>query len=88
MLSSLTNKFGDTLKRVLGGINQITEMIDQIVPSISEQSSTTNSMTSNILHINNVTSEFAAAMQGITRASTGLDAIAQELQSTLKHFQI
>jgi methyl-accepting chemotaxis protein len=84
----LTNKSGDTLKHIIGGINQITEMIDQIVPSISEQSSTTNSMTSNILHINNVTSEFATAMQGMTRASTGLDAIAQELQSTLKHFQI
>ncbi|MFA8341618.1 MAG: methyl-accepting chemotaxis protein [Rhodothermaceae bacterium] len=86
--SELAYQSGESLKRIIEGINKTLDIVNQVAAASEEQSSATTQIATNVEGINNVTQESASGTQQIAHAAEDLNALTDNLLNTIGNFKI
>ncbi|MBI2413289.1 MAG: type IV pili methyl-accepting chemotaxis transducer N-terminal domain-containing protein [Deltaproteobacteria bacterium] len=84
----LANEAGDALKRIVTGVEGVTDMISHIATSAEEQSATTDEITQNMDSIAEVAKTNVAAIGEVSRATNEMARLATELKSLVSNFKV
>lgn len=84
----MANKAEASLKEIVFRVEKKTELIRQMASASNEQSTTVDSMVSNIANVAEAAKEFTASTSQIARTADDLDRVAMELQSVVKQFKL
>lgn len=84
----MANKAEESLKVIVARVEKKTELIQQMATASNEQSTTVDSMVSNISSVAEVAKEFSSSTAQIARTAEELDRVALELQSVVKQFKL
>ncbi|MEK6531033.1 MAG: methyl-accepting chemotaxis protein [Deltaproteobacteria bacterium] len=84
----LANEAGNALKRIVSGVEGVSDMISQIATSAEEQSATTDEISRNMESIAEVSRTNVAAIDEVAKASTEMASLAGELKDLVSEFRI
>ncbi|MBI5969910.1 MAG: type IV pili methyl-accepting chemotaxis transducer N-terminal domain-containing protein [Deltaproteobacteria bacterium] len=84
----LANEAGDALKRIVSGVENVTDMISHIATSAEEQSSTTDEITQNMDSIADVAKANVTAIGEVSRATSEMARLATDLKSLVTRFTV
>ncbi|MBI5561951.1 MAG: type IV pili methyl-accepting chemotaxis transducer N-terminal domain-containing protein [Deltaproteobacteria bacterium] len=84
----LANEAGDALKRIVSGVENVTDMISHIATSAEEQSSTTDEITQNMDSIAEVAKANVSAIGEVSRATGEMARLAAELKDLVTRFSV
>ncbi len=84
----LANEAGDALKRIVSGVENVTDMISHIATSAEEQSSTTDEITQNMDSIADVAKANVTAIGEVSRATAEMARLATDLKSLVTRFSV
>ncbi|MDP2689170.1 MAG: HAMP domain-containing methyl-accepting chemotaxis protein, partial [Deltaproteobacteria bacterium] len=84
----LANEAGDSLKRIVTGVESVTDMINHIATSAEQQSATTDEITQNMDSIADVAKSNVTAIGEVANASNEMARLATELKELVANFNI
>ncbi|MBI5454774.1 MAG: methyl-accepting chemotaxis protein, partial [Deltaproteobacteria bacterium] len=84
----LANEAGDALKKIVTGVENVTDMISHIATSAEEQSATTDEITQNMDSTAEVAKTNVAAIGEVSRATNEMARLATELKSLVANFKV
>jgi len=86
--SELAFQSGESLNKIIEGINKTLDIVNQVAAASEEQSSATTQIATNVEGINNVTQESASGTQQIAHAAEDLNSLTDNLLNTISNFKI
>lgn len=84
----LANEAGDALKKIVTGVENVTDMINHIATSAEEQSSTTDEISRNMDSIAEVAKSNVNSISEVAKATSEMAQIAAQLQDFVKSFRM
>ncbi|MBI3600300.1 MAG: methyl-accepting chemotaxis protein [Nitrospinae bacterium] len=84
----LSNRAGESLKQIVGLVQNVTDMINQIATATEEQSAASEEITSNIEDIAKVSKDTAGGASRSSEASKNLRKLAENLQRLVEQFRL
>ncbi len=84
----MANKAEDSLKGIVIRVEKKAELIHQMAAASNEQSTTVDSMVSNISSVAEAAKDFSSSTSQIAMTAEDLDKVAMELQSVVKQFKL
>ncbi|MBI5643124.1 MAG: type IV pili methyl-accepting chemotaxis transducer N-terminal domain-containing protein [Deltaproteobacteria bacterium] len=84
----LANEAGDALKKIVTGVENVTDMISHIATSAEEQSATTDEITQNMDSIAEVAKGNVSAVAEVAKATNEMARLATELKGLVSNFKI
>jgi len=83
----LANETGDSLRQIVSGVENVTDMITHIATSAEQQSATTDEITRNMDSITEVARSNVDAISEASKATNELARLASELRSMVANFK-
>jgi methyl-accepting chemotaxis protein len=84
----LADRAGASLKEIVGMIQSLTDMVNQIAAASEQQSSASEQISKNVEGISSVTNQTASGTQQIARAAEDLNRLTENLQSLVDKFKL
>ncbi len=84
----LANNAGESLKQIVGAVQNVMDMVQQIATATEQQSSAGEEVSSSIESVANVTKQTAAGAQQSSKSSQELSNLAVELQNLVGGFKL
>jgi methyl-accepting chemotaxis protein len=84
----LADKAGKSLKEIVTGIQEVTDMVGQIAAASEQQSSASEQISRNVEAISSVTGQAAQGNQQIARAAEDLNRLTENLQNVVSKFKL
>jgi len=84
----LANEAGDALKRIVTGVENVTDMISHIATSAEEQSATADEIAQNMDSIAEVAKTNVGAIADVSRATSEMARLATELKGLVANFRV
>lgn len=84
----MANKAEDSLKGIVIRVEKKAELIQQMAAASNEQSTTVDSMVSNISSVAEAAKDFSSSTSQIAMTAEELDKVAMELQAVVKQFKL
>ncbi len=84
----LSNKAGDSLKQIVGLVQNVTDMINQIATATEEQSAASEEITSNIEDIAKVSKDTAGGASRSSGSAKNLKELSENLQKLVEQFRL
>lgn len=84
----MANKAEESLKGIVARVEKKAELIQQMAAASNQQSTTVDSMVSNISNVAEVAKDFSSSTTQIAKTAEELDKVAIELQSVVKQFKL
>ena len=85
---NLVNEAGTSLENIVSGINNVTDLVNQIATATEEQSATTDEITANMEAITQVSSSNLTAVTEVTGATNDLATLATGLKDLVSGFKV
>lgn len=79
---------GESLEKIIEGINKTLDIVSQVAAASEEQSTATSEIASNVEGINNVTQQTAISTKEIARTAEDLSALTENLVNVINSFKI
>jgi len=86
--SKLAEESGESLEKIIEGINKTLDIVNQVAAASEEQSTATTQIASNVEGINNVTQQTAISTKEIARTAEDLSELTQNLVNVINNFKI
>ena len=84
----LANEAGDSLGKIVVGVQSVSDMIAHIATSTEEQSATTDEISKNMDSISEVSKMNVAAIGEVSKATNDMARLASELKDMVSSFRI
>ena len=84
----LADRAGASLREIVNGVQQVTDMVTQIAVASEEQSSASEQISKNVEAISSVTTQTAQGTQQIAKAAEDLNRLTENLQSLVSRFKV